>query len=70
MCVVPDIQKAISFTADELLFETLEFNDGKPDADKKKSNLHSDILGNFFLYFYDQSSPDASGQIDSGRKLR
>ena len=70
MCVIPEIQKAISFTADELMFEKLEFNNGNPDADKKQTNLHSDILGNFFLYFYDQSSYDASGQINSGRKLR
>lgn len=70
MCVVKDIQKAIQFTADELLFEDLEFNDGKPDTDRKQANEHSDILGSFFLYFFDQSSPDASGQIDSSRKLR
>ena len=70
MCVTADIQKAISFTADEFLFETLQFNDGKTGIEEKKVNPHKDMLGDYFLYFFDQTSSDSIGKIDSGRKLR
>lgn len=70
MCCDSEIQKKIDFAADDLIFGSLEPNNGQTRIGGKSTGAHEDIYGNFFLYFFDQTSQTAKGEMNTGRNLR
>ena len=72
LCEHTDIKRKYRLTIDQLLFESLDFEKTSvPLAMREnQAELHSDYIGNYFMYFFDQSSLDVIGGVRESRRLR
>ena len=65
-------RKNLRFTVDEFMFENLQFdlaqNNSREYVTEKEK--HNDYIGNYYLYFFDQSKSGATASTRAARKLR